>query len=160
MTLTTILLFGLAIMGLILLIMIIISSSRTMFTEKNTDSIDDDEDDAYENKDEEHENHSVSENKLVLKNTPKNFKTETACVIFKSDERKRLLDEYHHSSIRNEKFELIFETSKGDNFSLACSKSAHQQMPYREIGTVTFKDNKFIKFESGKQTISDEYTLT
>ncbi|MDE7094202.1 MAG: hypothetical protein K2O52_04755, partial [Oscillospiraceae bacterium] len=95
MTLTTILLFGLATMGVILLIMIIISSSKTMFAEKNADSIDDDEDD-------EDENNSVLENKKIPKNISKNseFQTETACVIFKSDERQRLLGEYHHSSIR------------------------------------------------------------
>lgn len=156
MTLTTILLFGLAIMGLILLLMIVVSSSKTMFIDKSIDSSHEDD----ENISQDFEQEQEEQEQITSQSEISEFQTETGCVIFKCDERRRLLDEYHHSSIRNEKFELIFEKPNGDNFSLACSKTAHQKMPYRETGTITFKDDKFIKFESEKQTISDEYTLT
>ncbi|MDE6657133.1 MAG: hypothetical protein K2J88_00930 [Oscillospiraceae bacterium] len=154
MSLTTILLFGLAILGFVLLLMIVISSSRTMFGDKITDNDEDEEE--YENE----EDNNKQEKQVTPKENHSNFKTETACVVFKFDERERLLDEYQHSSIHNEKYGLILETPNGEKFRLACSKTAHKQMPYRETGTFTFRDNKLIKFDSEKHTISDEYTLT
>lgn len=153
MTLTTILLFGLAAMGVILLI--VLSSNKTLLINKSveteTTEADTDKDKNDVQSTEQEEQTSTEDSAL---------QTETAFVVFKSDERQRILDEYHHSSIHNERFELILEKPDGNTFQLCCSKTAHSKMPYRKTGTVTFKDDKFIKFQSEEQTVSDEYTLT
>ena len=145
---TTVLLFVLAGMGLILLVMMVLFGNSNLLISQNLNQKASDPDA------EDEEAHAGT-----TKHSAPDTQTETAFVIRKSDERQRLLDEFHHSSILNEKYALIFRREDGSEFQLSCSKAAHSKMPYRVTGKITFRNQKFLKFESEKETVSDEYSI-
>lgn len=176
---TTVLLFVLAGMGLILLVMMVLFGNKGLLISQNfdeTETVSDpgQDDDNEEEKAQNIKNTEQQENSYQYHNhytpdekthaeTPKHAtadtQTETAFVIRKADERLRMLDEFHHSSIQNEKYALIFQREDGSEFQLSCSKAAHSKIPYRVTGTVTFRNQKLLRFESEKETVSDEYSI-
>lgn len=87
------------------------------------------------------------------------MQTETAMVVWKLDERERFLNESHFSTIRNEKYALIFQKADGTEFRLSCSKAAYNKIPYSMTGEVTFRNHKLIRFASEQDTVSDEYSI-
>lgn len=206
---TTVLLFVLAGMGLILLIMMVLSSGKSLLisqnfkdTEKPEDfeNLEDPEDSGDSEKSEIFENSETPEHPEKSRKpenaentrdfsdteTPYSYhnhytadetdepdgesvprrpsadsdtQTETAKVIWKLDERERFLNENHLSTIRNEKYALIFRKEDGTEFRISCSKAAYSKTPYDVVGEVTFRNQKLIRFVSKQETVSDEYSI-
>ncbi|MDE5767868.1 MAG: hypothetical protein K2H82_00585 [Oscillospiraceae bacterium] len=172
---TTVLLFVLAGMGLILLIMMVLSSGKSLLISQN---FRDSEKSENSERSKNSENFSDSENPYSYHNhyTPdetddpegesvprpaadSDTQTETAKVIWKLDERERFLNESHFSTIRNEKYALIFQKEDGTEFRISCSKAAYSKTPYDVTGEVTFRNQKLIRFASKQETVSDEYSI-
>ncbi len=89
--------------------------------------------------------------------TPAPIRTGTAVLIQKIDDRRRVIDEYHHSSIHDEHFELVFQMKNGEIIRLDCSKASYREMPFHQTGTITYQGGRLIKFKSSQNIISDEY---
>ncbi len=83
--------------------------------------------------------------------------TETAFLLQKIDERRRIMDEYRHTRITDEYFELVFELQNGEMLRISCSKTAYHDMPFRKTGTLTYSDGRLMRFRTTEQVISDEY---
>jgi len=81
--------------------------------------------------------------------------TETAFMIQKIDSRRRIMDEYRHTSIEAEHYELVFELENGGILHLSCSKAAYMEIPFQEAGSVTYCNGKLIKFESKEMAIRE-----
>ncbi|MBR1528744.1 MAG: hypothetical protein IJ642_05535 [Oscillospiraceae bacterium] len=88
--------------------------------------------------------------------TPKIY-TEPAFLLQKIDERRRIMDEYRHTKICNEYFELIFELRSGERIRVSCSKTAYQEIPFRKTGILTYSNGQLIQFQTQEATISEGY---
>ena len=83
--------------------------------------------------------------------------TETAFLLQKIDERRRIMDEYRHTRITDEYFELVFELQNGEMLRVSCSKAAYHDMPFRKTGILTYSGGRLMQFKTTEQVISDEY---
>ena len=102
-----------------------------------------------------------SQSKAVIRKSPvpaPKVYTETAVLLQKIDERRRVMDEYRHTKITDEYFELVFELQNGEMLRLSCSKAAYREMPFRKTGILTCCDGRLIRFKTPEQVISDEYS--
>ncbi|MBR0485760.1 MAG: hypothetical protein IJJ69_13465 [Oscillospiraceae bacterium] len=94
----------------------------------------------------------------LASDTPKIY-TETAFLLQKIDERRRIMDEYHHTKITDEYYELVFELQNGEMLRVSCSKTAYHDMPFRKTGILTHSGGRLMRFKAQEQVISDEYSL-
>lgn len=85
--------------------------------------------------------------------------TESAFLLQKIDERRRIMDEYHHTRITDEYYELVFELQSGEMLRVSCSKTAYHDMPFRKTGILTYSNGRLMRFKTPEQAISDEYSL-
>ncbi|MBR1554775.1 MAG: hypothetical protein IJ644_05195 [Oscillospiraceae bacterium] len=90
--------------------------------------------------------------------TPRIY-TESAFLLQKIDERRRIMDEYHHTKITDEYFELVFELQNGEMLRVSCSKTAYHDMPFRKTGILTYSNGRLMRFKTTEHVISDEYSL-
>lgn len=88
---------------------------------------------------------------------PPKVYTTTGMLLQKIDERRRVMDEYHHTSVHDEYFELVFQLKNGEMLRLSCSKSAYRTMPFRKTGELTYRSGRLMQFKTTEQVISDEY---
>ncbi|MBE6876048.1 MAG: DUF2500 domain-containing protein [Ruminococcus sp.] len=85
--------------------------------------------------------------------------TESAFLLQKIDERRRIMDEYRHTKITDEYYELVFELQNGEMLRVSCSKTAYHDMPFRKTGILTYSGGRLMQFKTTEQVISDEYSL-
>jgi hypothetical protein len=83
--------------------------------------------------------------------------TETAVLIQKIDQRKRIMNEYHYTKITDSSYQLMFRLENGETLLLHCSKSAHRDVPFQKTGSLTYSNHKLIRFKTDTQVISDGY---
>ncbi len=83
--------------------------------------------------------------------------TETAFLLQKIDERRRTMDEYHHTKITDEYFELVFELQSGEILRISCSKTAYHDIEFRKPGTLTYSDGRLMRFRTEEHVIYDGY---
>ncbi|MDE7120591.1 MAG: hypothetical protein K2O42_00305, partial [Oscillospiraceae bacterium] len=178
---TTVLLFVLAGMGLILLVMMVFFGNNSLLISQNFK----DSENPENSSNSKNSSHSKNAGKISDSENPYSYhnhytpdetddpdgesvphrggdsdtQTETAKVIWKLDERERFLNENHFSTIRNEKYALIFQKADGTEFRVSCSKAAYSKTPYDVTGEVTFRNQKLIRFTSKQETVSDEYSI-
>ena len=130
MTLQIILLFLLIILAIGLLLILILSGSRQKHDSGNSSS--------------------------EPPPAPKTY-TDTGYMLQKIDERRRITDEFHHTKICDEYFELVFVLCNGEYLRVSCSKNAYKKVPFRKTGLLTYKNGRLIEFKTQEQVISEEY---
>ncbi len=138
MSFTSILLFGLAIFAIGLLLIFLLNSRPAK--KKSTD-------------------HSKRQSQApAVPPAPKVYH-ENAFLLQKIDQRRRIMDEYHHTKITDVHFELVFQLENGEQLLLQCSKAAHMDMPFRKNGILTHCDGRLIRFKTSEKVISEGYTV-
>jgi len=85
--------------------------------------------------------------------------TENAFLLQKIDQRRRIMDEYHHTKITDVHFELVFQLQNGEQLLLQCSKMSYMDMPFRKNGVLTHCDGRLIRFKTSEKVISEDYTV-
>ncbi len=84
---------------------------------------------------------------------------ENAFLLQKIDQRRRITNEYHHTKITDEHFELVFQLENGEHLLLKCSKSSYRDMPFRKNGVLTHCDGRLIRFKTSQENISEGYSV-
>jgi len=83
---------------------------------------------------------------------------ESAFLLQKIDERRRIMDEYHHTKITDQYYELVFELQNGEMLRVSCSRTAYHETPFRKTGILTYSAGRLIQFKTQEQVIFDGYT--
>ena len=92
----------------------------------------------------------------AVSTVPKTY-MQPAFLLQKIDERRRIIDEFRHTKICDEYFELVFELRNGETICISCSKTVYREIPFRKTGILTYSDGRLIQFITQEQVISDEY---
>ena len=104
------------------------------------------------------EHQKIRAEQLAVAAAPKIY-NESAFLLQKIDERRRIMDEYRHTKITDEYYELVFELQSGEMLRVSCSKTAYHDMPFRKTGILTYSNGRLMQFKTTEQVISDEYSL-
>lgn len=92
---------------------------------------------------------------------PKQAYTEMAILQQKIDERRRVVDSTGHSKLYDEYFELVFETRKHETIRLVASRAAFKEIPFNQMGALTYKKGELIKFKySGGLVLNETIPVT
>ena len=78
---------------------------------------------------------------------------EMATLIQKSDDRLRIIERDGSVKLIDEYYELIFETRKGQQLKITCSREAYDKIPFDEQGSLTYKRGVLVKFKMYDSTV-------
>lgn len=72
---------------------------------------------------------------------------EMATLVSKSDDRLRIIENDGNVRFIDEYYELTFMTRKGKTLKIECSLNAYEKIPFDEVGSLTYRKNKLVRFK-------------